>query len=359
MFDFVGAFKRGVRAAKDLNKYQLEIDEVFFELSHKFLEATHGDFTIERNDSFISSASAALDMLSGTPPRSQNQSSGAIFMRSMKDSSKKIRLANWVQQPKGFTFVLQFEQREIISKSKTELGAALEEFLSSPIVGKAYLSLMQMLKVDVQSKSGSVVRELKAVKVLRVREHGYSDKPAAKTASGGMSVAKPAAAAKPAAVKPAAKSAAAKPAAKPAAAKPAAKTVAAKPAAKSAAAKPAAKTVAVKPAAKSAAAKPAAKTVAVKPAAKSAAAKPVAKTVAAKPAAKSAAAKPVAKTVAAKPAAKPVAAKPAAKPAAAKPAAKPAAPRPSVPNTPKAEVFNEAGEVKPGVAQNPPAPAAQ
>ncbi|HEY7796549.1 MAG TPA: 50S ribosomal protein L15 [Microbacteriaceae bacterium] len=115
-------------------------------------------------------------------------------------------------------------------------------------------------------------------------------KPAKDEAAKKAPAKKPAAkaAAKPAA-KPAAKSTAAK---KPAAAKPAAKT-AAKPAAK-AAAKPAA--AAKKPATK-AAAKPATKA-SEKPAAKAAAkpaAKPAAKTTAAKPAAKSTAAKPAAK----------------------------------------------------------------
>ncbi|WP_339491270.1 hypothetical protein, partial [Pseudomonas sp. EA_15y_Pfl2_R67] len=229
MFDFVGAFKRGVKAAKDLNKHQLEIDEVFSELSDKFLEATNGEFVIERNSSLVSSASAALDVLAGVPPRAQSQSSGSVFIRSMKDSSKRSRLANWVRHSKGFTFVLQFEQREIISKSKAELGAALEELLSAPIVGKAYLSLLN------SSQSDGKEREVVADRPLRL--------------VGGPSVRAGAVVASKAVSRPAAKPAAAKVAAK-AAAKPAAAKVAAK-----AAAKPAAAKVAAKAAAKPAAAK--------------------------------------------------------------------------------------------------------
>jgi hypothetical protein len=312
MFDFVGAFKRGVKAAKDLNKHQLEVDEVFSELSSKFLEATNGEFTIERNSSLVSSASVALDVLAGVPPRSQSQASGAIIMRSMNDPSKKARLANWVRHPKGFTFVLQFEQREIISKSKAELGAALEELLSAPIVGKAYLSLLNSSQADDKERGVVAARPLRVV--------------------GGQS-------AKGAAV-------AAKPAAKPAAAKAAAK-IAAKPAAAKAAAK-----IAAKPAAAKAAAK-----IAAKPAAAKAAAKVAAKPAAAKPAAK-AAAKPAAK-VAVKPAAKPAAAKPAAKPAVKPPAAKPAAPkaRPAAPVVPNEDAFDgSVNEVKSGAPQNAPNP---
>ena len=104
--------------------------------------------------------------------------------------------------------------------------------------------------------------------------------------------------------------------------------------------KPAAKTAAKKPAAKTAA-KPAAKTAAKKPAAK-ADAKPAAK----KPAAKTAA-KPAAKTAAKKPAAKadakPAAKKPAAKTiekAAPKPVAKPAAAKPKKSDIPDAKFRN-------------------
>ncbi|WP_178081864.1 MULTISPECIES: hypothetical protein [unclassified Pseudomonas] len=294
MFDFVAAFKRGVKAARDLNKYQFEIDEVFSELSNKFLEATNGEFTIVRSASLVSSASAALDVLAGTPPRSQTQSNGTIFMRSTKDANRKVKLANWVQQPKGFTFVLQFEQREIISKSKAELGAALEELLSAPIVGKAYLSLFNSIQSDLRDKKESEVHRLRAVESNRVGGV-IAVKSAAKAGVSGRTAVS--AMAKPAAAKPAAKAAA-----KPAAAKP----------------------------------------VAAKAAAKPAAAKPVAAKAAAKPAA-----------------AKPVAAKPAVKkPAAAKPAVA-AQPRPPEVIAPKAEVFNEGVEMKPGVAQSPPAPAAQ
>lgn len=98
-------------------------------------------------------------------------------------------------------------------------------------------------------------------------------------ASGSFRLNKPAAEAKPKAVK--------KPAAKKAVKKPAAKKAVKKPAAKKAVKKPAAKKAAKKPAAKKAAKKPAAK----KPAAKKAAKKPAAKKVAKKPAAKKAAKK--------------------------------------------------------------------
>ncbi|MGY3256999.1 hypothetical protein [Pseudomonas chlororaphis] len=328
MFDFVGAFKRGIKAAKELNKHQLEVDEVFSELSSKFLHATDGEFAIERIGSFASGMSAALDVLSGAPPSSQIKTNGAIIIQSTSDTNKKAKIANWIKHPKGFTFVLQFEQREIISKSKAELGAALEELLSAPVVGKAYLSLLNSSQADRKERKVVTDRPLRVVKGIAVAEA----KPGAVVATTNSGAAW--AAAKPAA-KPAAAKAAAKPAAKPAAAKAAAKP-AEKPVAAKAAAKPAAK-----PAAAKAAAKPAAKPVAAK-----AAAKPAAKPAAAK------AVKPAAKPAAAKP----VAAKPA-KPATGKQpmaAVKPAAPitGPAVPTVPNSEAFGGGSdEVKPGVAQ--------
>ena len=296
MFDFVGAFKRGIKAARELNKYQLEIDEVFFELSSKFLEATEGEFVIERLSSFVSGVSAALDVLTGTPPVSQVQTSGAIFIRSTSDANKKAKIANWIKHPKGFTFVLQFEQREVISKSKVELGAALEELLSAPVVGKTYLSLLNSSITDRKEKEVVKGRPLRVVKGSAV-----------------------------------------------AAAKPGAVWVAAKPSAKPAAAKVAAKS----------AAKPAASKAAAKPAAKTAAAKAVAKPVA-KPAAAKASAKPTAKPAAPKAAAKPTAKKPAAvKPPAAPIAIKPAAPSPASPAVPNADALGDGvNEVKPGNPQS-------
>ncbi|WP_256656694.1 hypothetical protein [Pseudomonas sp. B10] len=296
MFDFVGAFKRGIKAAKELNKYQLEIDEVFFELAGKFLEATEGEFVIERLSSYVSGVSAALDVLTGTPPVSQVQTSGAIFIRSTNDANKKAKIANWIKHPKGFTFVLQFEQREIISKSKVELGAALEELLSAPVVGKTYLSLLNSSLTDRKEKEVVKGRPLRVVKGSAV-----------------------------AAAKPGAVWAAAKPAAKPAAAKVAAKS-AAKPAAAKVAAKPTAK-----PAASKATAKPAAKPAAGKAEANSAA----------KPAAPKAALKPTAK--------KPAAVKPPTAPR----AIKPAAPSPASAAVPNADALGDGvNEVKPGNPQS-------
>jgi hypothetical protein len=252
MFDFVGAFKRGVRAAKDLNKHHLEVEEVFHELSRKFLVATDGEFEIVRSSSFVSGVSAALEVLSGAPPNSQTQTGGSILIQSRSNANLNAKIANWIKHPKGFTFVLHFEQREIISKSQAELGAALEELLSAPVVGKAYLNLLSSLKNSRKEKEVVQNRPLRVTKeaATLAAEKPVVVKVAAKHA------AKPAAAraaAKPAA-KPAAARAAAKPAAKPAAARAAAKP-AAKPAAARAAAKPAAKPAAAKPSAKPASAK--------------------------------------------------------------------------------------------------------
>jgi hypothetical protein len=245
MFDFVGAFKRGVKAAKDLNKHQLEVEEVFHELSRKFLIATDGEFEIVRSSSFASGVSAALEVLSGAPLNSQTQTGGSILIRSRSNANLSAKIANWIKHPKGFTFVLHFEQREIISKSQAELGAALEELLSAPVVGKAYLNLLSSLKNSRKEKE-----EVVQNRPLRVTKEAAT-----------LAVAKPVVvkvaakhAAKPAAAKAAAKSAAAR-----AAAKPAAKSAAAK-----AAAKPAAARTAAKPVAKPAAAKPAAKPASVK-----------------------------------------------------------------------------------------------
>jgi hypothetical protein len=334
MFDFVGAFKRGVRAAKDLNKHHLEVEEVFHELSRKFLFATDGEFEIVRSSSFASGVSAALEVLSGAPPNSQTQTGGSILIQSRSNANLNAKIANWIKHPKGFTFVLHFEQREIISKSQAELGAALEELLSAPVVGKAYLNLLSSLKNSRKEKEVDQNRPLRVTKeaATLAAEKPNVVKIAAKHA------AKPTAAraaAKPAAARAAAR-AAAKPAAKPAAARAAAKP-AAKPAAARAAAKPAAKPAAAKAAAKPAA-KPAAAKAAVKPAAKSAAAK-----AAAKPAAKPAAAK-----AAAKPAAKPASAK-APKPAAAH-VAKPAVPKQS--DAPNADALGDGvNEMSPGTSQ--------
>ncbi|MCU7250295.1 hypothetical protein OC940_20990 [Pseudomonas koreensis] len=304
MFDFVGAFKRGVRAAKDLNKHHLEVEEVFHELSRKFLVATDGEFEIVRSSSFASGVSAALEVLSGAPPNSQTQTGGSIIIQSRSNANLNAKIANWIKHPKGFTFVLHFEQREIISKSQAELGAALEELLSAPVVGKAYLNLLSSLKNSRKEKEVVQNRPLRVTKEAATL-----------------------AAEKPNVVKIAAKHAA-KPTAARAAAKPAAK-----PAAGRAAAKPAAARAAAKPAAKPAAAK-----AAVEPAAKSAAAK-----AAAKPAAKPAAAR-----AAAKPAAKPASAK-APKPAAA-PVAKPAVPKQS--DAPNADALGDGvNEMSPGTSQ--------
>ncbi|UMZ14028.1 hypothetical protein I9018_10105 [Pseudomonas sp. MPFS] len=343
MFDFVGAFKRGVKAAKELNKHQSEIDEVFSELSRKFLDATNGEFVIERANSLASEFSTAIDLLTEVSPGSKTKSSGGIYICSTVESSRRIKVANWIKHSKGFVFVLQFEQREIISKSKAELGAALEELLSSPVLGKAYLSLRDSTQADLKEKSGVSGRPLRLIKGAEVAE-----------AKSGVALVgmKPAVAR--VAAKLVAKSTAAKPAVK-VAAKPAAAKPAAKAAAKPARAKPAAKAVA-KPAAAKPTAKAAAKPAGAKPAAK-AAAKPAAAKPTAKAAAKPAGAKPAAKA-AAKPAAAKPAAKAAAKPAAAKPAAKaaakPAAPmvRPAVPAVPNPDSLNGgANEVKSGAPQ--------
>jgi hypothetical protein len=284
MSDFISAFKVGIKAAKDLHKHELEIDEVFSELASTMRHVTGGKLTIVRSTSTASAAAAAVESIIGAAPRARIKSDGGVYLRDVSDAKRSVRVANWIKQPKGFSFSLQFDSREIISRSKIELKNALSELLSSPVVGVAYLSLTN------SSKSAG------------------SD-----SSSSGSTAAKPAT--KRATAEPAAKAAA-----KPTAAKPAAKA-----AAKPAAAKPAAKA-----AAKSAAAKPAAK----------AAAKPAAAKPAAKAAAKPAAAKPAAKAVA-----KPAAPKPAVKPAAAKPAtaaAKPAAPvaRPAVPAVPNQDSFN-------------------
>jgi hypothetical protein len=258
MSDFISAFKVGIKAAKDLHKHELEIDEVFSELASTMRHVTGGKLTIVRSTSTASAAAAAVESIIGAAPRARIKSDGGVYLRDVSDAKRSVRVANWIKQPKGFSFSLQFDSREIISRSKIELKNALAELLSSPVVGVAYLSLTNSSKSagSDSSNSGST-----AAKPAMKRATAKPE--AKKTAKLAASEPAAKAAAKPAAAKPAAKAAA-----KPAAAKPAAKA-----AAKPAAAKPAAKT-----AAKPAAAKPAAKT-----AAKPAAAKPA--TAAAKPAA--------------------------------------------------------------------------
>ena len=211
MSDFISAFKIGIKAAKDLHKHEHEINEVFSELAQTMQNVTAGKLTVVRSTSTASAAAAAMESMLGAAPRARTKSEGGVYMRDVSDAKRSVRVANWVKQPKGFNFSLQFDSREIISRSQIELRNALSELLSSPVFGGAYLSLTNPSKSagSVNSNSGSTA--VKAVAKF------VAAKPAAK------------AAAKPAAVKPAAK-AAVKPAAAKSAAKAAAKPVAPKPA---------------------------------------------------------------------------------------------------------------------------------
>ncbi|MCE0459985.1 hypothetical protein [Pseudomonas uvaldensis] len=259
MSDFISALKVGVKAAKDLHKHELEIDEVFNELARAMRNATGGKLTIIRSTSTISAAAAAMDTILGAAPRVRTGADGGVYMSEVSGAKKSVRVANWVKQAKGFNFSLQFDSREIITRSKVELSNALTELLSSPVVGVAYLSLTNPSSSTGSGSSNSVSVVAKT-----------AAKPAAKPTAV-KAVAKPASrkvAAKPAA-KPTAAKAVAKPAAKPTAAKAVAKP-AAKPTAAKAVAKPAAKPTAAKAAAKPAAAKPT-KPTASKPAGKASA----------------------------------------------------------------------------------------
>jgi hypothetical protein len=312
MSDFITAFKMGIRAAKDLNKHQVEVDEEFTELARFMRYATNGELTVERHNSVASAAAAAVDIISGAAPGAQTRADGSLYVHSVVDPSKKIRVANWVQHTKGFTFVLQFERREIIARNKQELNNALKELLSSPVFGKAYLSLKNLILRDASSDNGAHSPESKTA-IRTYKATAGIAKPAAKLMAN-KSVGKPAAASKSAVKTTAASKSAAKPAAAP---KSVVKTTAAsksaaKPAAtlKSAVKTTAASKLAAKPAAapKSVVKTTAASKSAAKPAAtlKSAVKTTAASKLAAKPAAASKSA--VKTTAASKSAAKPAAA---------------------------------------------------
>ncbi len=232
MANFADSLKKGVKAAKDYDKHQKEIQAIFDELEKSIKKFTNNKIGVAKAPNSATFKSTKELIKATKASTNFNYRNGSIFLYS-KDDTRMERIADWHQADTDFSFSLVYEGKQIITKSTEQLKSALGQLLESPSVGSVLISHDKSLSA-LEAKPAAKT----AVKTSR-NSAGNITKQAVKSTS------------KPSTAKPVAKRATTKPAEKPAKpAKRAKKPVAKRPAAKPA--KPGVKpTAANKPAAKS------------------------------------------------------------------------------------------------------------
>lgn len=231
MANFAESLKKGVKAAKDYDKTQKEIQVIFDELEKSIKKFTNNKVGVAKAPHYANFKNPKeLLKVARAAIKSKNKD-GSIFLYST-DNSHIERIADWHQVDSEFSFSLSYEGKQVIAKSTEQLRVALGRLLESPSVGSALISHDRSLstapikppakasqKSVPQAKANTAKPAVKATAAAKKPTVG-SAKPATRTPAAAKPASKPTA--KPNAARPA--KPVAKPAAKPAtAAKPAAK----------------------------------------------------------------------------------------------------------------------------------------
>jgi len=143
MKDFLEAFKVGIKAATEVSRSHKEVDKVFAEADRAIEEASGGQVGIARvGNGFSFKHDEIRASMAGSCQGELKEISGMVVLLSKVQQVAPVKVADWCQASRGFVFSIRFERREIIAKSVVQLRTALSELLASPVVGGAFLSIM-------------------------------------------------------------------------------------------------------------------------------------------------------------------------------------------------------------------------
>nr|WP_088190399.1 hypothetical protein [Pseudomonas sp. A46] len=219
MASFVESLKKGVKAAKDYDKNQKEIQAIFEELERSIKKFTNNKVGVAKAPSSSSFKSTKELVKAAKAVAKSKNKNGSIFLYST-DNSHIERIADWHQIDSDFSFSLIYEGKQIITKSTEQLKVALGQLLESPSVGSALMSHDKSLSAAGVKPSAKTSRKSTSQATGNTTKQTVkaAAKPAGKAtakrpAEGSAKPAKQAT--KPTAAKPAARPAA-KPVAKPA-----------------------------------------------------------------------------------------------------------------------------------------------
>jgi hypothetical protein len=163
-FDFSGAFKQGLSAARQAEASRMEIREVIQDLSRQINVATDGQLEMEilqhspavqllNYFTFTKQLASLSPPLSSPQPEEPKDTSGLwICARNVKSNDDSfLRLAQWEQPHEGYPCTVTVSGKESRCHDKEALQNTLAAMLSDAWVGER---LRQLLSREKRPESG-------------------------------------------------------------------------------------------------------------------------------------------------------------------------------------------------------------
>ncbi|MDQ7090575.1 MAG: hypothetical protein Q9M50_08015 [Methylococcales bacterium] len=161
MINFIEAFNQGQEAVVIAEENNLEIRLVFDELNNQLSNATKGQIKIRIGLSIKLSKpkidNASLDVAKFNNIFSNKVTTNESFFKEENDesiiaynpsveNSKKIEIAKWSKDNKGYPCKITRDYRQHYCEDKIALENTLADMLKDPSVGKIFQELMQPLE---------------------------------------------------------------------------------------------------------------------------------------------------------------------------------------------------------------------